>query len=123
MDEGAEKGWSVLPIRVVRGTSACAKIAQTPQNIGKNHGQTQKIQSIGRCPGLACHAPLVVLPGARSGQLFPSTPPSGIDIRTVQTLLGHSYVSKTMIYAHVLKVAVGGACSPLDALELGLPSG
>jgi site-specific recombinase XerD len=39
-------------------------------------------------------------------------------MRTVQELLGHSDVSTTMIYIHVLKVAAGGTTSPLDALVL-----
>lgn len=42
---------------------------------------------------------------------------SGVDIRTIQQLLGHSRLETTMIYTHVANTELLNIRSPLDSLE------
>ncbi len=40
----------------------------------------------------------------------------GVDIRTIQRLLGHKNVETTMIYTHVMTTIAPAVLSPLDLL-------
>ncbi len=42
---------------------------------------------------------------------------SGVDLPTIQRLLGHGYISTTMRYLHLSRSRVTGTTSPLDLLE------
>jgi hypothetical protein len=42
---------------------------------------------------------------------------SGVELRTIQVLLGHESLETTMIYTHVASKGIAGIISPLDLLD------
>lgn len=107
---GREWGWQyVFP---------SGRLSQDPRNgeTRRHHlhenGLQKSIKKAAQAAGIAkrvnCHA----LRHSFATHLLES----GSDIRTVQELLGHSDVSTTMIYTHVLNRGGRGVVSPLDQL-------
>lgn len=84
--------------------------------VRRHHGQDQAFQRAFKKALEAAQIAKIATPHSLRHSFATHLLQARYDIRTVQELLGHSDVSTTMIYTHVLKVGGGGVASPLDAM-------
>jgi len=95
-----------------------AKLSVDPRSgrIGRHHISASTIQDAVRIAlrkaGIPKHASVHTLRHSFATHLLQG----GVNIREVQSLLGHKHVETTMVYTHVLRNMANAPQSPLDAL-------
>jgi len=97
-----------------------AKLSTDPRSgeVRRHHIQEQSIQRAVKQAARSADLSKAATPHTFRHSFATHLLESGYDIRTVQELLGHSDVSTTMIYTHVLNKGGKGVTSPLYQLAI-----